>query len=92
MSEPRSPDVQYCEISMSIARQAHHAQLTSMTMKIRSFFGSFIFWISCTILRCFSESRMALIMNQLESICRGVWSYTHTSARICFLSFSVILE
>lgn len=44
-----------------------------MTIYIRSFLGSLIFWMSCTIFRCLSESRMALLF------VRGKFADTRTS-------------
>lgn len=62
-----------------------------MTMWIFSFFGSRIFWKSWTMLRCFKLSRM-LLSGQLLHIHNGCAGIAHTSASICFRSFSVIRE
>lgn len=64
--EPRSPDLQYYMIS----RGNHQLKprRTSMTIYIRSFFGSLIFWTSCTILRCLSPSRILLLLSDTEII------------------------
>lgn len=58
ITEPRSPEVQYCYCETSSA--ARQGELTSITMYILSSCGSLIFCTSWTMFLCFNDSRMAL--------------------------------